>query len=279
VAAPATAHNQEISMRARRLFAVTVTVTTLMLAGGASADLKKTAYPIVKVEIAEAYKPDAAFTNMRKALIEATRKKDATALFALVAPGFVWNGDGALSNEFDPGREPLHNFKVLFGFREIGKNADGPVDGGPYWDSLSAFAAEDTYNQTDQAGSLVCGPISASVEDEDVFAKAGERIETADDSAEWYFTLRDTPVATKPGDKGPPIATLKQQAVPVLSSFPVAREGQPEPTATHYEVLLPSGKVGWIPAAAARPLEATRLCYALTASGEWKIGLYDGVGE
>jgi hypothetical protein len=266
-------------MRTMRLFSVTVMVTTLMLAASASADLKKTAYPIVKVEISEAYKPDAAFDKMRKAFSEAIRAKDANALFALVAPGFVWNGDGALANDYDAGRDPLHNFKVLFGFREFGKNADGKVEDGPFWDSLSAFANEDTYYQAEQAASLVCSPISASVADDDVFEKARAKIETDDDTTDWYFTLRDTPVATKPGDKGPPILTLKQQAVPVLSSFPVAREGQPEPTATHYEVLLPSGKVGWIPAAAARPLETSRFCYALTSGGEWKFGLYDGVGE
>jgi hypothetical protein len=38
----------------------------------------------------------------------------------------------------------LHNFKVVFGFREAGKDEDGGVDGEPYWDLLAAFAGDPT---------------------------------------------------------------------------------------------------------------------------------------
>jgi hypothetical protein len=38
---------------------------------------------------------------------------------------------------------------------------------------------------------------------------------------------------------------------------------------------MPSGKTGWIPASAAKPLNAEHLCYAKTISGEWKIVAYD----
>ena len=51
--------------------------------------------------------------------------RNAAALFALVGPTFVWTSQGALTNEFDPGRDALHNFKVVFGFRAAGASADG----------------------------------------------------------------------------------------------------------------------------------------------------------
>jgi hypothetical protein len=44
---------------------------------------------------------------------------------------------------------------------------------------------------------------------------------------------------------------------------------------THYEVLLPSGRTGWIAASAARPLLTDRLCYVRTSGGAWKIAIFD----
>ena len=47
----------------------------------------------------------------------------------------------------------------------------------------------------------------------------------------------------------------------------------------HIEVLLPSGKSGWIPVAAARPVVTNRMCYAKNSAGEWKIVLFDQAEE
>jgi hypothetical protein len=246
---------------------------------GALAELKKTPYPAVRVEISQAYEPDTAFEKMRKSFLEAAKKMNANALFALVAPGFVWTVNGALSNDFDTAREPLHNFKVLFGFRKFGEQVDGGVEGGPYWDALSAFAEDESYSKADQASEFVCGPISAVPQNVDALEAARKKIDTADEAAAWYFAVSEVRVTKTPGDTGAPIDSLKAQAVPVLSIFPAIKEGQTAPPATHYEVLLPSGKAGWIPAAAVRPLNTSRLCYALTVKGDWVISLYDSVDE
>jgi hypothetical protein len=61
----------------------------------------------------------------------------------------------------------------------------------------------------------------------------------------------------------------------VLSVFPQPKDGAAIPAPTHYEVLLSSGKTGWIAAAAARPLTADRLCYAKTPDGRWAIVNFD----
>jgi len=241
----------------------------------ASAAVKKVPYPEVKVEIAEIYKPDAAFEAMLKSFAGAVAKKDTQALFALVGPTFVWTVEGALTDWLDLGRNALHNFKVAFGFRALGVDVDGAVENGPFWDALAAFAQDNTYYKATDSGNRICGPIGAIIADEDVFERVRNKIETANDQADWYFTLGDTSVAKAPGDRGAPVAKVGKVALPVLSTVPAAQEGKPASPPMFLEVLLPSGKTGWIPASAARPLVAERLCYANTAAGEWKIVAYD----
>jgi hypothetical protein len=242
----------------------------------ADAAIKKIPYPEVKVNV-EQYNGDDALAAMRKSFSDAVNKKDSAALFELVGPTFVWTKGNALSDEFDLGRDALHNFKVVFGFREAGKDADGGVDGGPYWDLLAAFASDPTVYE--ESTNKVCTPTTATVVDSSVFDLASSKIETDDDVADWYFTLADTPVAKTPGDNGPPIGKLGTVAIPVLSSYPPSPESGPAVTPTHYEVLMPNGRTGWIPASAARPYSTERLCFAKTAKGEWKITVYDQPGE
>lgn len=245
------------------------------LGSAASAGVKQIAYPEIKVTVSNPYKPDAAFERMRAAFANAVAKSDVGALSTLIAPMFLWTIGGQPADEMDLGRTAVHNFKVVFGFRALGKDVDGGVDGGPYWDTLSAFASDPSYYVASDAGNLICGPTTAEVADEDVFEQARETIETGEDGSDWYFTLGSTSVTGEPSDKGPPIAKVGTIAMPVLGFFPEAPQGQPAGQPTYVEVLLPSGKSGWIPAAAGRPLFTDHLCYARTASGDWKIAAVD----
>jgi hypothetical protein len=245
------------------------------IGSAAVAAIKKVAYPEVKVTVNAAYKPDAAFDKMRTAFADAVAKKDAAALAALVAPTFLWTVGGQPADQLDLGRDAVHNFKVVFGFRALGKDVDGGVDDGPYWDALAGFANDPTYYAANDAGSLVCGPIAADVADEDVFDRAQKKVANGDEEANWYFTLDDTAVAKAPGDAGAPIAKVGAVAMPLLDVYPAEQDGQPAPPPTHFEFLLPSGKSGWVAVAAVRPLFADHLCYARTASGEWRIALLD----
>jgi hypothetical protein len=262
----------------RRRIAGIVTLaaaTALGLPSLAAAAVKKVAYPEVKVELAAAFQPDPAFNAMTKKLADAVAKKDQAALFSLVGPTFVWTLEGALTDELDLGRDALHNFKVVFGFRAVGADKDGGVDQGPFWDGLAALIEDKTYYKATDSGNLICAPTRGNVADQDVFDQARNKIEGTDEGADWYFTLAPTNVAKAPNDKGPPVAKVGTIALPVLSTSPAAKPNQPAPPAQFLEVLLPSAKTGWIPAAAARPLSLERLCYAKTAAGEWKIVGYD----
>ena len=43
--------------------------------------------------------------------------------------------------------------------------------------------------------------------------------------------------------------------MPLIGFNPPEREGAPPPPTTHYEVLLPSGRAGWVPVTAVRPFD------------------------
>ena len=264
-------------MRRKLLCLATLVTAMLIIGGSVSAEVRRVVYPRVKVEVTPAYTPDAAFERFRKDFNSAVAKKDATALFALVAPGFVWTQDYNLAVGFDPGRDPQHNFRVVFGFRAFGRDVDGEVENGPFWDALAIFANDATYYQLTEAGNVVCSPIAASIVDEQIFERARSRIETPDEAADWVFIVGSAAVIRTPDDKGTPIATLGQEAVPVLNTHPPSDTGEPTAAPTHFEVLLPTGRTGWIAANAARPLQTDRLCYALTAKAEWKIGIYEAM--
>lgn len=261
-------------MRALVVFAV-VAAAALATGTASFAQVKKVPYTEVKVDLPEALTPDPARENMRKAFVDAVTKKDSNALFALVGPTFVWLSQNTPSEQFDMGRDALHNFKVAFGFREYGKDSDGNVPDGPFWDSLEGFANDGSLYQ--DLGTLICGPVSATFQDDEALEKAQEKI-GADESIVWYFTKAETTATAGPGT-GAPVGKVGTVALPILRSHPPAKEGQPEPTPTHLEVLLPSGKSGWIPASAARPFANESLCYAPTAKGEWKIVAFDQGAE
>jgi len=111
--------------------------------------------------------------------------------------------------------------------------------------------------------------------DDTAFETARQRI-GADDSVEWYFTVAETTAATAaPTDAGSPVGRVGRVALPVMNVYPQAPEGQPGPPVTHLQVLLPSGRSGWIPISAAFPLATDRLCYAATPDGTWKIAGFD----
>ncbi len=130
------------AMRNRSLLsALLASASVTVLAIVPASAVKKSPYPEVKIEVSEAFQPDAAFDAMRQAFSAAATARNADALFALVGPTFVWTAEGGPTDEFDMGRGPVDNFKAVFGFRAPRADKDGGVDGGPFWDGLAAFAA------------------------------------------------------------------------------------------------------------------------------------------
>ena len=259
----------------RVLLAAVVLLSVTLASGAGHCAIKNVPYGEVTVEIAAPHQPEPAFQSFFKEFSDAVANRNAAALFALVGPMFVWTVRGALTDEFDPGRDALHNFKIVFGFRAQGRDEDGGVENGPYWDELAQFARDPSFYSASDKTSMICGPLLAEATDAAALDQAQSKVEIGDDFGTWYFTAGDTPVAKAPGDSGAPLGRLGKVTFPVLSVFPQPKDGAAIPAPTHYEVLLSSGKTGWIAAAAARPLTADRLCYAKTPDGRWAIVNFD----
>lgn len=246
------------------------TAIAVAFATPALAIIKRAPYPEIKIEMAEAYRPEPAFEGMRKAFMIAVAKKDKAAVMNLVGPTFLWTYDDQIADSFDFGRDAAHNFKVAFGFRAFGKDSDGGVEDGPYWETLAQLANPGSFYKAEYHANFVCGPNRVWAADDTLFDQARSKIATKDDNGEWYAIPGEAVVTTAP-TAGQPITKISKVAVPVLSYYPKAVAGQPEPIATHLEVPLPSGKSGFIPISMARPLFAARLCFAKNAEGMWKI--------
>jgi hypothetical protein len=261
------------TLRTARLAAAALLVA--VTPGTGLAAIKAVPYPEVTVEIAAPLRPEPGFQLFWKAFSDAVASRNAAALFALVGPQFAWTSQGALTAEFDPGRDAVHNFKVVFGFRAQGRDEDGGVANGPYWDELAQFVSDPTFYSASDKTSMICGPLLAEATDAALLEQARQRLEIGDDSGTWYFTADDTPVAKSPGDTGAPVGRLGKIAFPVIGAHPPAKDGTKAPAPTHYEVLLPSGTTGWIAAGTARPLMGNRLCYAKTQDGRWTIVNFD----
>jgi hypothetical protein len=236
-----------------------------------AAAVKKVPYPEVKIEVPPPFKGDAAFDAARKALAEAVAKKDLAALSALVAPNFTWTTGGEPSGQYDKAKDGLHNFKVAFGFRPYGKDVDGETQDGPQWGLLADFAAEVNFAQTRNA-ETVCGPALPNPDGE-AFERASHQIEEATQPAEWVYSLAELTLTANPGG-GAPVGKAAGITLPVVGTKPPLRPGQPA-NPTDLELLLPSGKSGWVPVSAVRPLSADQFCLAKAPGGEWKIAGYD----
>ncbi len=257
-----------------RAFTPSVVLLTFaaVLAACPSLALKRVPYPEVKVIPLPAAEPDAALTAMRKRFVAAVQERDLDALTALVSSQFEWTAGGATVDEFDAKRGGEHNFKVAFGFRRAGADADGPTDIGPQWDLLSFFA-NDPILTREKGSELVCGSTTAKPADFALLDEAYNRIDEENDLSEWVYSIGELELTEEPDGKV--ITKVSNAALPILDVHPAQDEDAKEPkTPTHFELLLPDGKAGWAPVGKLRPLFVDRLC--VSKQGEdWKIALYD----
>lgn len=253
----------------RRVLAASALAFAIALAPAAAA-VKKVAYPAVKVEMPAPVKGDVALDAARKALADALAKKDLAALSAMVAPNFAATVGGEPGEQYDKSKDGLHNFKVAFGFRPFGKDADGDTDNGPQWELLADFAAEKNFAQGRDANSA-CAP-ALPVPDTKAFERASALIEDGDQPAEWIYSTPEITLTASPGG-GAIVGKTASTALPVVGTSPPLRPGGPPPV--HLELLLPSGKSGWVAVAAVKPLSADQLCFAKQGNGDWKISAYD----
>lgn len=256
----------------RRFSAAACFLAAVFVAGPASS-LKRVPYPEVLVTALPAFDADASLSEMRKRLADAVAAKDLPGVVAMLSPKFEWTATGGLVDEFDPKRGADHNFKVAFGFRAPGRDADGTTDIGPQWELLSFFATDPVLTQ-ENGSPLVCGTTTAKVADMGALDGAFNRIDEANELSEWIYFVGELELTAEPGG-GASVAKVKSLALPIFGVHPPAKEGSASPSApTHFELMLPTGKIGWVPVDRVRPLFVDRLCFAKLGN-EWKIAAYE----
>lgn len=247
------------------------------LAAGLAADpafaLKRVPYPEVRVAALPAFEADASLAAMRKAFAEAVAAKNLAAIVAMLSPKFEWTATGGLVDEFDAKRGAEHNFKVAFGFRAPGRDADGTTDIGAQWELLSFFATDPVLTQ-EKGSPLVCGTTTAKVTDLGALDQAFNRIDEENDLSEWIYFTGELELTAEPGG-GASVAKVSNLALPIVAAHPETKEGSSAPAApTHVELLLPDGRSGWTAVERVRPLFVDRLCFAKLGD-EWKIAAYE----
>jgi hypothetical protein len=253
-----------------RAFVLAVAVS--MLAASPCLALKRVPYPEVKMTALPAFAGDPALNEMRKRMAEAVAAKKIEAIIPLLSPKFEWTAGGGIVDEFDAKRGAEHNFKVAFGFRSVGRDTDGSTDIGPQWTLLEYFANDPVLTQ-EKNSPLVCGSATAKVADLGVLDTAFNRIDEDNDLSEWIYVVGDLELSGEPAG-GSAVAKVSSVALPIVGIHPAPKEGAPPLAPTHFELLLPSGKAGWVRVGSVRPLFVDRLCFA-KVGGEWKIAAYE----
>ncbi|MEX2128990.1 MAG: hypothetical protein WD871_12230 [Xanthobacteraceae bacterium] len=261
-------------MRPALLVSCFLALTLTLVAAPASA-IKKVPYPEIRVRVLPPFKGDPALTDLRKKLADAVAAKDVAPAAALVAPGFVWTAGGVEVDEFDPKRDAVHNFKVAFGFRAFGKDADGPTEIGPQW-ALLDFLAKDEVLTQEPGSKFVCGSQLAKFTDAAALDEALTRVDEENELSEWVYSIDEITLTATP-DGNATVAKVKGTAMPIASVHPAAPAGNApasSPPPTHFELLLPTGKTGWTPVKYLHPLFVDRLCFTKLGD-DWKIAVYD----
>ena len=248
-----------------------LTLTFLTLTAAPADALKNTPYTEVKVTAPAPFPADAALAAMRKELTGIVARKDAKALFARVSPDFAWTADGEPAERSNPDGDPLQNFKIAFGFAVAGKD-DRSGDDEAFWILLEQAVSDPALTPHADNSAIACGPAAAEA-DEDARDAATERIAGDDEGVEWVYTLKEVALTEKPAG-GRTVAKAANVALPVVGRHPAAKAGE-DVAASFYELLLPSGKTGWIDADGVEALAVDRLCYGKDRAGAWKIARYE----
>ena len=258
------------ALAASSFFAVAV-----LFAPAPAAAIKKIPYPEVRVAVPAEAKAEPALAAMRKQLASTISQRNAGQLYALVGPAFFWKADGEPNEQFDKDRDALHNFKVAFGFRRFGQDSDSENLRDQLWEVLDDITSGALIQMEGNPG-VLCGPLSAEPTSDAAMDQAIERIQNGGEDSEWVYSLDAITLTEKPGGGGA-VETVSKLAMPIAATNPPTQPLGNNPIPTHYQLLLPSGKTGWVDVNAVQSLAVDRLCYGKGADGAWKIVGYDQI--
>jgi len=203
---------------------------------------------------------DPGLDALRKQLADLAGKKDKAALASLVvAKGFFWERqDGKKADAKKSGADNL----------AAALNLQDPAG----WEALAAYGSEPTAAPAPGRKGVVCAPAPPQV-DQKALAQLAKS--TGTEAFEWAAVAQPgTEVREKADAKSPVVEKVDMIMVRIYED-PGA---QPEAGGDWTRIVAPSGKIGFVPVDAVRPIQGDQLCYVKDGNA-WKIAGYIGGGE
>jgi hypothetical protein len=181
----------------------------------------------------------------------------------VVVHGLFWERDFA--NAFNPRRPSVDNLAAALRL----EHRDGAG-----WRTLAALAAEAGAVPLESRPGIVCAPGPPTFD-----GIAFDRLidTTFTDPPDWAYPRVETLVREKPRTNAVMVERLGLHFVRVLP-FEGA-DGEAPSRAQWAQVVVPSGKTGFVAPGTLMRLNAERLCYGKDATGRWRIAGYIGGGD
>ena len=215
------------------------------------------AYTPVAVKPAEPV-GDPSFDAFRKQLADIAKRKNRAALKKLVvAKGFFWDGESG--DRLNKKLSSFDNFASAVALND--KDGLG-------WEILASAAAETTAEADEDRNGVICGPASPQINEQAFVALIKE---TGTDADEWGY-----PASEKLEVRGAPqtsAAVVETIGMNLIRVYP--DEAATAASQDMLRIVLPSGKLGYVPSMSVLPIVTDQLCYIKEAGG-WKIAGYAG---
>jgi hypothetical protein len=212
-------------------------------------------YKAVTIALPQSHK-DKSFEVFREQLAGIAERKDRAALSKLIHKNFFWerqSGNGA-----DAKKSGIANFAAAIGL----DNGEDPEGG---WEVIAIYAEDPTAFQLSDKPGVICGPADPNF-DENAFQALLESTKT--DISDWVY-----PIATGVEMRAAPranAAVVEKVGLTFIRAMPSDAPPDSANESEYINVMLPSGKAGFVRLQDLASLSISQICYVKDGEA-WKI--------
>jgi hypothetical protein len=212
-------------------------------------------YKAVTIALPQSHK-DKSFEVFREQLAGIAERKDRAALAKLIHKNFFWerqSGNGA-----DAKKSGIANFAAAIGL----DNGEDPEGG---WEVIAIYAEDPTAFQLSDKPGVICGPADPNF-DENAFQALLESTKT--DISDWVY-----PIATGVEMRAAPranAAVVEKVGLTFIRAMPSDAPPDSANESEYINVMLPSGKAGFVRLQDLASLSISQICYVKDGEA-WKI--------
>ena len=212
-------------------------------------------YKAVTIALPQNHK-DKSFEAFREQLAGIAERKDRAALAKLIHKNFFWerqSGNGA-----DAKKSGIANFAAAIGL----DNGEDPEGG---WEVIAIYAEDPTAFQLSDKPGAICGPADPNF-DENAFQALLESTKT--DISDWVY-----PIATGVEMRAAPranAAVVEKVGLTFIRAMPSDAPPDSANESEYINVMLPSGKAGFVRLQDLASLSISQICYVKDGEA-WKI--------